>query len=84
MSRRPTPLVHRIDAALAGGPMSFYGLAHVLYPNGRSWRYQANGGPPGCYMALSAALRRGKFHVSMSATPGPQNRMVYPRTPKGN
>ena len=82
MKRRPTSLVHRIDAALADGPLSFYGLAMAIYPDQKSWRYQANGGPPGCYMALSAALRRGRFHVSISATPGPQNRMVYPRTPK--
>lgn len=79
-AKRPT-LVQRIDAALAGERMSFYGLAMTLYPDNRSWRYQANGGPPGCYMALSAALRRGGFHVSLSKTPGPQNRMVYPRNP---
>lgn len=72
-------LVHRIDAALAGQPMSFSGLAEALYRDRKSWRCPSSGGPPGCYMSLSAALRRGKFHVALSAKPGPANRMVYPR-----
>jgi len=76
-------LVHRIDIALAGQPMSFAGLAEALYPNRKSWRCSSHGGPPGAFMALSAALRRGGFHVSLSAKPGPQNRMVYPRVRKG-
>jgi len=71
-------LVDRIESVLADEPMSFYDLAHRLYPDGKSWRYQANGGPPGCFMALSAAVRRGGFPVSHRGI-GPGNRIVHPR-----
>lgn len=72
-------LDERIDAALAGGPMSFYDLASVLYPDNKSWRYQQNGGPPGCYMAPSAGIRRHNFHTSRrNGLPGPGNLIVYP------
>jgi hypothetical protein len=71
-------LIERIDAALASGRRSFYDLAHELYPNSKSHRRQANGGPPGCYMALSAAIRRGGFGESWRE-PGPQNRWIYQR-----
>ena len=40
-------LPDRIDAALAGRPMTFEALAVVLYPERKSWRYRSNGGPPG-------------------------------------
>ena len=71
-------LAERIDAALAGGPKSFYDLAVELYPDRDSHRCSSNGGPPGCYMALSAAIRRGGFGEKWRE-PGPGNRMVYPR-----
>lgn len=80
MPKQPT-LVDRIDKALEGGSMSFYDLAVKLYPDGKSWRYQSNGGPPGCFMALSAAIRRGGFHDSpRDGLPGPGHRIVYPRS----
>lgn len=75
--RRPT-LVERIDAALNGEPMGYWELARTLYPNDQSWRYQMNGGPPGCYMALSAGLARGKFVIGYQGGQGP-HRTVYPR-----
>lgn len=73
-------LPERIDAALNGQPMSFYDLAVALYPDKKSWRYQSNGGPPGCYMALSAGLRRGGFRYAFTR-PGDTLgvRIVYPR-----
>lgn len=73
-------LPERIDDLLKKeGRMSFYDLAMALYPDRKSWRYQSNGGPPGCYMALSAGLRRGKFHVDYNGN-GPSRRMVYARS----
>lgn len=70
----------RIDAALAEkSPLSFYDLARKLYPNTKSWAYQRNGGPPGCFISLSAALRRGGYDVSGDVGPG--NRKVYARAP---
>lgn len=73
-------LTERIDVALAGRSMSFHDLALVLYPDRRSHRCSSNGGPPGCYMTLSAALRRGGYPQSWRK-PGPGHRIVYPRTP---
>lgn len=74
-------LTDRIDDALRDvGSMSFYDLAMLLYPDRKSWRYQSNGGPPGCFMALSAALRRGGFSVSSRGRlAGPGNRIVRSR-----
>lgn len=78
MKGERSTLAARIDATLNGKPMSFYALAQALYPDGRSWRYQANGGPPGCYMALSAGIRRGGF-PDVPKGIGPANRTIYPR-----
>jgi hypothetical protein len=71
-------LADRIDEALKGGPMSFYDLAVKLYPSRDSHRCSSNGGPPGCYMTLSAAIRRGGFFEKW-LQPGPGHRIVYPR-----
>jgi hypothetical protein len=71
-------LIERIDDALKPGRMSFYDLARMLYPDSKSHRCQSNGGPPGCYMALSMAVRRGGFSETWRE-PGPQNRFIYPR-----
>ncbi len=56
-------LPERIDMILNGKRMKYYDLARALYPDYRSWQYQSNGGPPGCFMALSAGLSRGGFEV---------------------
>lgn len=69
-------LPDRIDEILNGRPMKYYDLARRLYPNGRSWQYQSNGGPPGCFMALSAGLRRGGFPPCVGIT---SQATVYPR-----
>jgi hypothetical protein len=61
---KPT-LPERIDAILDARPegwMYYHDLATALWPGRSSHNYRAGGGPPGCYMTLSAALRRGKFH----------------------
>jgi hypothetical protein len=71
-------LAERIDAELAGRAMSFHDLALRLFPDPRSWRYSSNGGPPGCFMTLSATLRRGGFPTYRDG-PGSGHRKVYPR-----
>lgn len=68
----------RIDAALAHGRLSFLALAEALYLDRRSWRPSQNGGPPGCFMTLSATLRRNGYRIAICGR-GPQNRFVYPR-----
>lgn len=58
------PIRQRIDAALAGGALRYHDLAALVFPEDlypRAWRYASQGGPPGCYMALSAAIRRYGF-----------------------
>lgn len=78
MTARKT-LPERIDAILAehGGRMSYFDLAVALWPGRDSHRYSCNGGPPGCYMTLSAGLRRGGFYVSSPVGSG--NREVFAR-----
>lgn len=70
-------LDERIDAVLAQhkGPVSYYDLAAALWPGRDSHRYSSNGGPPGCYMTLSCALRRYGYMVTGSTGAG--NRMVW-------
>lgn len=44
----------------SGGQMEYYACMHVVFPEDKypkAWRYQANGGPPGCAMAFGKALR---------------------------
>lgn len=58
-----TPIIERIRAAFEPGEvkLKYHELAYRVFPPDqypRSWNYSSNGGPPGCYMALSAALRR--------------------------
>lgn len=79
-TRHKKPLVARIDDALDqhGGKMRLQALEDVLYPDPRSHRYQSNGGPPGCRMAIKSALRRGAFRVEQ--IPGTWgNPYVHPR-----
>ena len=77
MAKKPDMGV-RIDEALNGRSRTFFDLAMILYPDRKSWRYQSNGGPPGCFMTLSAALRRHGFQVRVNG-PGPGERIVVPR-----
>lgn len=73
--RHKKPFAERVDDALGGRTMAFEQLALVLYPDPKSHRYQSNGGPPGCYMALSRGLRLGGFFVSYKG-----GRIVHPRS----
>lgn len=59
---KPTPLKDRIRNALvaAGGRTNYHDLMYVVFPGDvypKAWRYQSNGGPPGCAMAFGKALR---------------------------
>lgn len=74
-------LVDQIDEALADGPVSYIDLARKLFTDPKSWRYAVQGGPPGCYMVLSAALRRGGFTLQMlDRKRSNASRLVYPRS----
>lgn len=78
-------LPERMDDAINeyGGPIPLGRLEDVLYPDPRSHRYSSNGGPPGCRMAVSAAIRRGGFRVRHEGgTWG--NQLVLPRKPIEN
>ena len=81
-TRHTKTLPERIDDALNehGGPMDLRDLEAALYPNPRSHRYQSNGGPPGCRMAVSAALRRGGFTIRHQGGNW-GNQLVVPRKP---
>jgi hypothetical protein len=77
-------LIERIDVALNGEPLSYDELARRLWPDGKAWRYSKNGGPPGCYMALSAGLRRGGFSLqALDKNRSNAARLVYPRANRG-
>lgn len=70
----------RIGAAFGDDEvrLRFYDLALRLWPDPESWRYSSNGGPPGCAMALSAAIRRHGIPYSYDGG----NRWVYRPTKK--
>ncbi|QFT69582.1 hypothetical protein FIU93_22545 [Labrenzia sp. THAF35] len=58
----------RIVAALKsnGGFMLYYDLARVVFPKEHypnAWNYPTRGGPPGCYMVLSRAIREHGFNI---------------------
>ena len=61
-----------------GGSMQYYHLARAvfpvkLYPN--AWGSPTRGGPPGCYMVLSRAIREHGFHMQFD--PDPRSRVVH-------
>jgi hypothetical protein len=65
---KPAPIRDRIADAIksAGGRIQYYHLARAVFPEDqypRAWAYPTKGGPPGCYMALSSAIRRYGFSV---------------------
>ena len=72
----------RILDALSNGKMTYADLSMKVFPHDKypkAWNYASNGGPPGCYMALSRALREmcksGECH-DWSRGPGPGNRWI--------
>lgn len=79
-------LLERMDAALLNGPLTYGELARRLWdPRSKAWRYSSNGGPPGCYMALSSGIRRGRFPTgSHECGQANASRLVYSRSPSGS
>lgn len=74
---KPKPICERIvDAVMEGGEdrgtvrqRDYHSTLAAVFPEKdypRAWRYQSNGGPPGCAMAFGAALRRLGLHVDYS------------------
>lgn len=66
---RRYPIEDRIMAALRATDtrIRYEDLAAAVFPwdhMPRAWRYSSNGGPPGCYMALSRALSRLGIYAS--------------------
>lgn len=77
--RHRKTLVERMDEVLAErGPLHISDLEAALYPDARSHRYSVNGGPPGCRMAVSAAITRGRFSTEYLGG-SYSNRIVRPR-----
>lgn len=75
---KPVPIRDRIALALKGGPLNYWDLARAVFPEAdfpRAWRYPTRGGPPGCLMALSSALRRHGFRIDYQAA---GRRIVHP------
>ena len=72
------PIRERVRAALAAGPLTFEALAVAVFPPRTyqaAWRCAAQGGPPGCFMALSRTVRQ--LHcVQWSDGPGSGHRYV--------
>ena len=64
----PKPIAERIAEAFRGGEaqLPYYEVARRVFPENdfpRAWRYSSNGGPPGCFMALTRALNRIGFEI---------------------
>lgn len=75
---RAHPIKDRITEALTR-KHEYSDLAAAVFPNDimpRAWRYSSNGGPPGCYMALSRAIREMELRESFSD----HRRYVYPKS----
>lgn len=69
------PIKDRIIKAIneAGGEISYYRLARVVFPQDQyphAFAYPNRGGPPGCYMALSRAIARHGFSILYPAGKG--------------
>jgi hypothetical protein len=63
-----TKIKDRITAALKenGGRMPYWKLADAVFPTDqypRAWERPTRGGPPGCYMVLSRAIREHGFSM---------------------
>jgi len=64
----------RIEAAIraSGGVIVYHELADQVFPRDEypnAWRYPTRGGPPGCYMVLSRAIREHGFNLDLRDVP---------------
>lgn len=65
MKSKTKPIAERIAEAYRVG-CDYFDLERAVFPAEdypRAWNYKAEGGPPGCRMALMAALRRHGYTV---------------------
>jgi hypothetical protein len=63
------PIKERIRAAYYRG-IGYHELMHKVFPEDKypkAYRYQQNGGPPGCAMAFGRALREMGAHEHSGA-----------------
>lgn len=71
LSRR-RPIKERLTAAFNGkNKLAYWQVAEAVFPQEeypRSWRRPTQGGPPGCYMALTKALNRYGYIIDESST----------------
>lgn len=69
--KRRRPIKERLAAAFVGKrEMTYWEVADAVFPQEeypRSWNRPAQGGPPGCYMALTQALARYGYILDESA-----------------
>ena len=78
MKLKRTPIRQRVITALWDGALTYDQLAQRVFPpreNPQAWRCAAQGGPPGCFMALSRTLRELGCQQSFVG-PGPGQRHV--------
>lgn len=78
MRKKPikTRIIEAYNGLRIGDYLTYENLAHIIFPAAdypNAWRYSQNGGPPGCYMALSAALNRLGIHISYQG----KQRIIY-------
>ena len=74
------PIKDRMISAIRanGGRMKYYALARAVFPDDQyphAFSGPARGGPPGCYMVLSRAIREHGFHMAFD--PDPKSRVVH-------
>ncbi|TDQ63621.1 hypothetical protein ATL17_1628 [Maritalea mobilis] len=72
----PRKIKDRIVDALTqhgnGGFLVYHELAKLVFPKDKypnAWNHPARGGPPGCYMVLSRAIREHGFYISYEDAP---------------
>lgn len=61
MRKKQEPLCSRILRHYQAGTKGYHALLRAVFPEDthpRAFRYQRNGGPPGCAMAFGRALRK--------------------------
>jgi len=68
-NKKPDPIRQRIIDALKqnGGRMEYHALLRAVFPPHqfpRAFDRPTRGGPPGCSMALSAAITKHGFHMA--------------------
>jgi len=65
------PIKERLAAAFEGKrELTYWEVANAVFPQEeypRSWQRPSQGGPPGCYMTLTRALKRYGYVIDENA-----------------